>query len=89
MQRFKGKSGVLLVVLEVKNPSSNAGDIRDTGSIPELGRFPGGHGNPLQYSCLQNPMDRGNCRATVHGATKSRTQLSDFHLCNEKNVCLS
>ena len=44
----------------VKNPRANAGDIRDEGSIPGLGRSPGGgHGNPLQYSCLENPMDRG------------------------------
>ena len=44
----------------VKNPSANAGDVRDEGSIPRLGGFPGGgHGNPLQYSCLENPMDRG------------------------------
>ena len=44
----------------VKNPPANAGDIRDEGSIPGLGRSPGGgHGNPLQYSCLENPMDRG------------------------------
>ena len=53
----------------VKNPSANAGD---SGSIPGLGRFPGGgHGNPLQYSCLENPMDRGAWRATVHGVTES------------------
>ena len=44
------------VVTVVKNPPTNAGDIRDAGSIPELGRFPGGgHGNPFQYSCLENP----------------------------------
>ena len=45
----------------VKNPSANAGDIRDVGLIPRLGRSPGGgHGNPLQYSCLENPVDRGS-----------------------------
>ena len=45
----------------VKNPPANAGDIRHTGSIPGSGRSPGGgHGNPLQYSCLENPMDRGS-----------------------------
>ena len=55
----------------VKNPSANAEDIRDTGSIPGLGRSPGGgHGNPLQYSSLENPMDRGAWRATVHGGHK-------------------
>ena len=44
----------------VKNPQANAGDVRDVGSIPGLGKCPeGGHGNPLQYSCLENPMDRG------------------------------
>ena len=46
-----------------KEPSANAGDIRDAGQIPGLGRSPGGgHGNPLQYSCLENPMDRGGCQ---------------------------
>ena len=51
----------------VKNLPANAGDVRDTGLIPGLGRSPGGdHGNPIQYSCLENPMDRGNCRVTVH-----------------------
>ena len=49
------------VVQEVKNPPANAGDKRDVGLIPGLGRFPGeGHGNPLQYSCLENPIDRGD-----------------------------
>ena len=60
----------------VKNPPASAGDIRDLGPIPGLGRSPGGgNGNPLQYSCLENPMDRGAWRATVHGVTKSRTRL--------------
>ena len=55
------------VVLVVKNLLANAGDIRDMGSIPGLGRSPGeGHGNPLQYSCLENPMDRGAWWITVH-----------------------
>jgi len=49
----------------------------DHGSIPGLGRVPGGDGHPLQYSCLENPMDKGAWRATVHGVTKSRTRLSD------------
>ena len=57
----------------VKNPLANAGNIRDTGSIPGSGGSPGGgHGNPLQYSCLENPMDRGTWRATVHGVAKSQ-----------------
>ena len=63
-------------VLVVKNPPANAGDERDVGSIPESGRSPGeGHGNPLQYFCLENPMDRGAWWATVHGVTQSWTQL--------------
>ena len=61
------------VTLVVKNMPGNAGDIRDPGSIPGLGRSPrGGHGNLLQYSCLENPMDRGAWRAAVHGVSKSR-----------------
>ena len=64
------------VALLVKNPPDNAGDMRDTDSIPGLGRYPGeGHGNPLQYSCIQNHMDRGARRAPVHGVKKSWTRL--------------
>ena len=56
----------------VKNLPASAGDKRDVGSIPESGRSPGGrHGNPLQYSCLENPMDGGAWRATVHGIAES------------------
>ena len=56
----------------------SAGAAGDMGSIPGLGRLPGGgNGNPLQYFCLENPMDRGAWQATVHGATKSQTKLSD------------
>ena len=59
------------MVLVVKNPLANAGDIKDTGLIPGLGRSPGeGNGNPLQSSCLENPMDRGAWRATVRGVAK-------------------
>ena len=59
------------VVLVVRNPPANAGDVRDMGSIPGLGRTPGGgDGNSLQYSCLENFMDRGVWRATVHGGCK-------------------
>ena len=55
------------MALVVKNPPVNAGDVRDVGLIPEWERSPGGgHGNPLQYSCLENPMDRGAWRAIVH-----------------------
>ena len=61
----------------VKNPTANAGDVRDTGSIPRSERCPGaGNSNPfypLQYSCLENPMDRGSWWATVHRLAKSRT----------------
>ena len=60
------------VALVVKNPLTNTGDVRDASSIPGSGRSPGGgHGNPLQYSCLENPMDRGAWRATVRGITES------------------
>ena len=58
-----------------KNPLINAGDTGDSGSIPGWGRAPG-EGNPPQYSGLENPMDRGAWRATVHGVSKSRPQLS-------------
>ena len=62
------------LVLVVKNLPANAGDTRDAGSIPGSGRSPGGeHGNPLQYSCLENPIDRGTWWATVHGVAKSQT----------------
>ena len=60
----------------VKNLPTNVGDIIDAGLIPVSGRSPeGGHGNTLQYSCLENPMDRGAWRATVHRVMQSRTQL--------------
>ena len=60
----------------VKNPPASAGDTGDVGLIPGSGRSPGeGHGNPLQYSCLENPKDRGAWWAAVHGVTKSRTRL--------------
>ena len=66
--------GASRVALVVKNPPANAGDIREVDLIPGLGRSPGGgHGNPLQYACLENPMDRGVWRATVHRVTKSQT----------------
>ena len=66
------------VMLVVKNLSANAGDARDASLILGLGRSPGvGSGNLLQYSCLENSVDRGAWWATVHGITKSQTQLSD------------
>ena len=67
-------SGASQVALAVKNPPADAGDARDVGSILGSGRSPGGgHGNPLQYSCLENPKDRGAWQATVHRVAKSRT----------------
>ena len=67
----------------VKNPAANA---RDVGSIPGSGRSPGGgHGNPLQYSCLENPVDRGAWQAAVHGAAKSQTRLERLN----SNMCVS
>ena len=70
-------SGVIVeaqVALVVRNPPASAGDTRDLGLIPGLGRSPGvGNGNPFQYACLENSMDRGAWRATVHGATESQT----------------
>ena len=62
------------MVLVVKDLPANAGDVRDADSIPGSGRSPGGgHGNPLQYSCLENPMDRGAWWAVIHGVAKSQT----------------
>ena len=64
------------MALVVKNPPASAGDIRDLGSIPGLGRFPGGgNDNPFQYSCLENLMDREAWQATARGVAKSQTQL--------------
>ena len=82
---------------------ASAQDIRDAGSVPGLGRSPGkGHGNPLQYSCVENPMDRGAWWAIVHWVTNSRTQLkrlsmqpslwSISHICTwilEKTITLT
>ena len=62
----------------VKNLPVNVGDTGDAGSIPELGRSSAeGNGNPLQYYCLKNPMDREAWWATIHGVTESQTRLSD------------
>ena len=67
----------------VKNLPGNAGDTRDMGLIPGLGRSPGeGNGYPLQDSCLENPMDRGAWRATVHGVARNWTRLST-------NICMT
>ena len=62
------------VALVESNPPAKAGDIREVGLIPETGRSPGaGHGNPLQYACLENPTDRGAWQATAHGVAESDT----------------
>ena len=78
-----------MVALVVKNLPAHSGDVRDVGSIPGLGRFPGGgHGNPLQYSCLENPMHREAWRATVHRVASSWTRmkrLSSGQSCIEPN----
>ena len=75
--RWRGlvyKRGALLVAQTVKNSPTNAGDARDVGSIPRLGRSPEEeNGNPLQYSCLETSMDRGTWRSIVHGVAKSQT----------------
>ena len=72
------------MALVVKNPSANAGDIKEVGSIPGLGRPPGGgHGNPRQCSCLENPMDRGAWPATVHRVLESDMTELMSHECTE------
>ena len=74
-------------MLVVKNLLASAGDIRDVGSISGLERSPGGgHGNSLQYSCLEDSMDRGACRATVHGTAKGWTPLRQLstHACYKR-----
>ena len=73
MDVTKSREWASQVALVVKNPPANAGDITDTGLIPVSGRCPGGeHGNPLEYSCLENPMDRRAWQGTVLRVTKSR-----------------
>ena len=69
------------MALMVKNLPTNAGDLRDSGLIPGLGRSPGGgHGNPIQHSCLEKPMNRGAWRAAVHSVAKSQTWLKLFSM---------
>ena len=71
----------------VKKSPVNAGDVREVGSIPGSGRsHGGGHGNPLQYSCLENPTDRGAWRATVHRVEKNQTRLKQLGMHAEKEV---
>ena len=83
------------MALVVKNLPANAGDIGDVGSIPGSERSPGGgHGSPLQYSCLESPMDREAWPATVHGITQSQTRLKRLstqtgaHMIGSKDVTL-
>ena len=74
----------------VKKPPANTINARDACSIPGLERYPGeGNGNPLQYSCLENPMDGGTWQATVHRVPKSLTQLSTQVLFSMKKVVLT
>ena len=78
------------MVLVVKNPPANTGDIRDVGSIRRSGRFPGGgHGNSLRYSCPENPMSRGSWWATVHRVAKSQTRLKRLHACTDPRNMMS
>ena len=81
--------------LVVKNPPANAGDVREMGLLPGLGRSPGGgQGNLLQYSCLENPMDTGAWWATIHRVTKSQTRSdlalthTGLELSRDTEVCL-
>ena len=68
------------MALVIKNPPASAGDVRDMGSFPGLGRSPGeGHGSPLQYSCLENIRDRGGWQVTVHIVTNSWAQLKQLN----------
>ena len=76
------------LVLVVKNLPASTGDLRDVGSVPRLGRSPGErNGNPLQYSCLENPMDRGAWQATVHRVAKSQTQLKLSIALDLQKIC--
>jgi len=73
----------------VKNPPADAGDIRDVGSIPGLGRSPGGgHGSPLQHSCSENSKDRGAWWFTVHRVAKNQTQLKQLSRQTGRNALL-
>ena len=75
--------------LVVKNPPVNAGDLRDMGSMPGLEiSLGGGYGNLLQYSCLENPMDSGAWRATVHRVAKSQTQLKKLSMNTDTSFVL-
>ena len=80
---------IFQMALVVKNVPANAGDVRDAGSIPGSGR---GHGNPLQYSCLENSLDRGAWKATVHGISKELDMtdgLSNLFACYMPDTALT
>ena len=78
-----------MVVLGVKNPRANAGDVRDPSSIPGLGTsLGGGHANPLQYSYLENPMDRGAWWTTVHRIVQSLMQLKQLSMHSHTFACV-
>ena len=78
---------VAQLALMVKKPHANAGDVRDAGSVPGSGRFPGGrHGRPLQCSCLGNPMDRGAWGAMAHGVAESDRTAVTQHACMHEPV---
>ena len=88
MSASKVLNWVFLGVLMVKKPPANARDVRDMGSIPGLGRSPGGeHGNPLQYSCLENSMDRGTWQAVVHSVRVGHKRLSTHGKCFTTVFC--
>ena len=75
------------LTLVVKNPPANAGDMGDIGLIPGSGRYPGGeHGNPLQYSCLENPMGQEAWGAMVHGVVQRQTILKWLSTHNQTNI---
>ena len=77
------------VALAIKNLPANAGDARDSGSVPGSGRFPGGrHGSSLQYSCLENPMDRGILQTTVHNVARSQTWLKQLNMHACIHLCI-
>ena len=80
INKYLNINGASQEALLVKNPPVNAEEIRETGSIPGSGRSPGeGNGNPLQYSYLEEPIDRGAWRAIVHGVTKNQTWLKQLN----------
>ena len=75
------------MVLVVRNLPASAGDVRDNSSIPGSGRSPGGgHGSPLQYSCLENPMDNGAWQATIHRVAELDTTTATEQVCTQVNV---